>query len=209
MFGFTPTSSMEPTIRAGSFFIGYRQAYKNEAVQRGDIVAVKHCGTIYVKRVIGLGGETLSFVNGQVLVDGAFLDEGGYLPASAITNAPVKAITVPEGCVYLMGDDRRNSYDSRYWDTPFVTEDQIIGKCLFWVSWPEFVYRWTAGYSITQIVRALQAVHIVAFIAATVYWLREWYRSGNRAELGTGRLIFAAAFLCGMALRTFESFIPR
>ena len=84
--------------------IGNRNAYTSEAPQRGDIINFYQAeeDTIMVKRVIGLPGETVSFVNDHVYIDGEPLDESAYLADDVLTECD-ETFTVPEGCVFLLG----------------------------------------------------------------------------------------------------------
>jgi len=92
----------------------------------------------YVKRIIGLPGQTVDIVNGKVLVDGEILDEP-YLDdnlITSITDSSVKyPVTVSEDCVFVMGDNRPHSKDSRSSDLGEVPIDAILGKSQFRI-WP-------------------------------------------------------------------------
>ena len=123
-----PSESMEPTIMVHDWTIGDRNAYTSEAPQRGDIINFYQAeeDTIMVKRVIGLPGETVSFVNDHVYIDGEPLDESAYLADDVLTECD-ETFTVPEGCVFLLGDNREVSLDARYWENPYISYDDI--KC--------------------------------------------------------------------------------
>lgn len=130
-----PTGSMENTIMAETRIMGLRCAYWFSEPERGDIVvfyAPDSPDTLYVKRVIGLPGETVEIRNGQTYIDGVPLQED-YLPE------PMKGsggpYVVPEGAYFMMGDNRNHSADARYWDNKFVYEDDIVGKAYF-SYWP-------------------------------------------------------------------------
>jgi signal peptidase I len=118
---------------------GQHVIYPFHPPQRGDIVVlnppVNHPTQPYIKRVIGLPGETVSFQGGYVYIDGVRLDEP-YI-RGAITNCDLAdgchAGTVPAGYVYVLGDNRDNSADSRTFG--FVKIDDIIGKAWF-ANWP-------------------------------------------------------------------------
>ena len=128
MIGRVPSESMEPTLMVHDWLIGDRHAYEEEKPQRGDIVMFyqKDENETMVKRVIGLPGETVSFVNDHVYIDGEPLDESAYLADDVLTECD-ETFTVPEGCVFLLGDNREVSLDARYWENPYISYDDI--KC--------------------------------------------------------------------------------
>lgn len=123
-----PTGSMEETVMAGSRVIVNRLAYVFEEPKRGDIVSFYYPDdrkTLYLKRIMGLPGETVEGIDGYVYIDGKKLTED-YTPVKI--KEDFGPFLVPEGCYFMMGDNRNNSWDSRYWINSFVEKDQIIGK---------------------------------------------------------------------------------
>lgn len=118
---------------------GTRIIYPFHSPQRGDIVVlnppVRHATQPYIKRVIGLPGETVSFRGGYVYINGKRLDEP-YINGP-LTNCDVAvgchAGLVPAGYVFVLGDNRDNSADSRTFG--FVKIDDIVGKAWF-ANWP-------------------------------------------------------------------------
>ncbi|MCC8027430.1 MAG: signal peptidase I [Clostridium sp.] len=135
-----PTGSMENTIMSKSRVIGSRLSYINSDPQRGDVVIFHFpddpTGKIYyVKRVIGLPGETVDIVDGKVYINGSDtpLDEPYILEPmeEPIMDEPYGHYTVPEGCYFMMGDNRNNSQDARFWKNKYVAKDRIIAKVLF------------------------------------------------------------------------------
>ena len=130
-----PTGSMENTIMSKSRVIGSRLSYLTSDPERGDVVIFHFpddpTGKIYyVKRVIGLPGETVSVVDGKVYIndseiplDDSFVPEkprGSFCPYE-----------VPENSYFVLGDNRNHSKDSRCWkSTSFVTFDEIVGKAV-------------------------------------------------------------------------------
>ena len=112
-----PTGSMENTIMSHSRVIGSRLSYIKDDPERGDIVIFRYPDNeklYYVKRVIGLPGETVEVIDGKVYINGSY---GPY--------------EVPEGCYFMMGDNRNNSLDARFWDNKFVAKNKIVAKVLF------------------------------------------------------------------------------
>lgn len=130
-----PTGSMEPTLPAKSYFFGWRLPYfvSDPTPERGNIIMFRsdELDELLVKRVIGLPGETVSFENGMVYIDGELLEEA-YLPEQGITwpLSDTEVFEVPEGRVFVMGDNRTGSYDSRAWYDPYVPVEKIKSKAL-------------------------------------------------------------------------------
>lgn len=135
--GTVPSGSMEPNYPEGSFFIANRLVDK-DALDRGNCVVFEHTsGKIYLKRVIGLPGETVSFSDGCVYIDGELLDESAYLADDVRTFSPVEAVfEVPDGCYFFMGDNRVDSYDARAWPEPFISSDRVMGEIIWSIYLP-------------------------------------------------------------------------
>ncbi len=126
-----PSASMEPTIMTGDRLIGNRLAYLKDTPQRGDVVIFLYPDNeseYFIKRVIGLPGETVTIRQGKVYINDATepLDESAYIVATPIGD--FGPYNVPEGAYFMMGDNRNNSMDSRYWNQKFVYKDKILGK---------------------------------------------------------------------------------
>ena len=136
---YVPTSSMEPTLPVKSLFLSLRLPWlaADPEPDQGDIMMFysQEYDQILVKRVIGLPGQTVTFAGGAVFIDGTLLEED-YLPAGTETwpGTSGSSFTVPEGTVLLMGDNRGNSLDSRYWENPFIPLSDLRGKALVAVS---------------------------------------------------------------------------
>lgn len=125
-----PTGSMENTIMAGDRILALRTSYWFDEPERGDITVFRYPddptgNTLYVKRIIGLPGDTVQVEDGEVFVNGAVLEED-YI--AEITEGDFGPYTVPEGCYFMMGDNRNHSVDSRFWEDKFVEKDEILGK---------------------------------------------------------------------------------
>lgn len=129
-----PTGSMKSTIMPNDRLIANRLAYNFSDVKRGDIIVFPYPDDeerLYVKRVVGLPGETVRIIDGDVYIDGEFLEEV-YVSSEIVDDTRnAGPYEVPEGHFFMMGDNRGNSQDSRYWEHTYLEEEKIIGKVLF------------------------------------------------------------------------------
>lgn len=129
-----PSGSMENTIMTGDRVIGSRLSYRFEDPKRGDIAIFRFPDNekiYYVKRIIGLPGETVDIVDGKVYINGSDepLDEP-YIREPMIPEAPMH-FEVPENSYFMMGDNRNYSMDARRWENTYVKHEKIIAKVLF------------------------------------------------------------------------------
>lgn len=153
-----PTGSMENTIQPGDRLMGNRLAYGKEKPERGDIVIFKYPvdeSENYIKRIIGLPGETVEILHGKIYINGSpkALEEP-YLKEEWVIQNDGFIFEVPEGYYLMLGDNRNNSLDARYWADEairvgltndrdealnycYVSEDKILGKAMF-TYWPKF-----------------------------------------------------------------------
>lgn len=99
LIGFVPSESMEPTLKAGSLLLASRRF---SYIHVGDIVVFHHHGKLLVKRVAAIGGMTV-WLNGEEII-------------------------VPSGKLVVLGDNSENSFDSRYWEDPYIDECDVIAK---------------------------------------------------------------------------------
>lgn len=113
---------------AGDRILVNRLSYIFGEPQRGDIVTFIYPDdgkTLYLKRIIGLPGETISGKEGVIYIDGEPLKDDFTEEVSYDNFGPY---TVPKGSYFMMGDNRTDSWDSRYWTHKFVKLEDIIGK---------------------------------------------------------------------------------
>ncbi len=124
------SASMEPTLMTGDTVFINRLVYKTGSeIKRGDIVVFEsdEYGLILGKRVIGLPGDKIEFNEGHVIINDIYVDEAQYVDSDVETNC-LKEFVVPAGQYFLLGDNRENSADSRYWGNPYINRDKIIGR---------------------------------------------------------------------------------
>ncbi|MCL5428252.1 MAG: signal peptidase I [Chloroflexi bacterium] len=122
-------SSMEPNFHDGDYVIVNRIAYKLGDIQRGDVIVFPFPldpEDDYIKRVIGLPGDRVAIYGGVLYVNGEPLIEPYIREAP---RSDLAELIVPEGYVYVMGDNRNESSDSRSWG-PLKIED-VLGKAIF------------------------------------------------------------------------------
>ena len=125
--------SMENTLNDKDWLIRERVTYYFGEPDRFDLIIFTSpvTGEEWVKRVIALPGETIQIKDGTVWIDGEKLAEDVYgnalIDISGVANEPY---TVPEGCYFVMGDNRKNeeSWDSRYEEVGCIPKENILGK---------------------------------------------------------------------------------
>lgn len=128
-----PSASMETTVMTGDRLYGNRLAYINKDPQRGDIIIFKYPDNekeLFIKRVIGLPGDIVFIYEGKVYINGSEtpLDE------PYVNGTPVGSFgpyEVPADSYFMMGDNRNNSADSRFWRNPYVHRSKVLGKAWF------------------------------------------------------------------------------
>lgn len=127
-----PSESMEKTIMTGDRFFGNRLAYLFNDPERFDIVVFKYPddeSQLFVKRVIGLPGETVEIKEGKVYINGSDIPlDDSFTPETPMGN--YGPYVVPEGRYFMLGDNRNHSGDSRFWKQPYVEKDKIVGKAI-------------------------------------------------------------------------------
>jgi len=129
--------SMEPSLHNQERIMVDKVSYLFHAPARGDVIvfiAPPAPSDDYVKRIIGIPGDVITVVGDTVIVDGVTLNETYVDPMmQGNSNPPIVNRVVPPGDYFVMGDDRRNSSDSRVWG--FVPRGNIIGRAAL-VYWP-------------------------------------------------------------------------
>lgn len=136
---FVPSTSMENTIPQKSFVFAIRTRFVFDGFHRGDIVIFQPSDTnsqtidenrpILVKRIVGISGDTVEIKDGVTYVNGSIYEEPWL--AEIPETEDFGPYTVGDGKIFVMGDNRNDSLDSRYWIDPYVDEDAIIGKEIF------------------------------------------------------------------------------
>ncbi len=124
--------SMEPNLHTGQFVIVNKIAYRFGEPKQGDVIVFRYPfdpEQEYIKRIIGLPGDHILIEDGVVYVNGSRLDEPYVAAAPLYQNS----ITVPEGSLFVLGDNRNNSSDSHNWGP--VAKEYIVGKAMV-VYWP-------------------------------------------------------------------------
>ena len=130
--GVVESKSMEPAIMIGEITVTNKLAYVKREPERGDVVTFKskeNGNAIYTKRIIGLHGDSIRFYSGYVVINDLVCDETEYLLLDVETNC-MNTYEVPENCYFMLGDNRDNSFDSRHWDNPYISKDDICGEMI-------------------------------------------------------------------------------
>ncbi len=148
-----PATSLEPTILQGDHILAKKLLNVRQGIGRGDMVIFPYpndTSTDYIKRIIATGGDTVEIVNKEVFVNGNKLNESyviysdpEIIPKSYSPRDNLGPIAVPDNAIFVMGDNRDHSNDSRFWG--FVERDAVKGKAytIYW-SWDSknFKVRW-------------------------------------------------------------------
>lgn len=115
LIGYVPTASMEPTLPQESYIVGIR-IFDEPLV--GDIIVFEKDDTLLVKRIAAGPGDEVD------------LSQLSYMTTVPIPVWDEPVITVPEGCYFVLGDNTQNSWDSRYWEDPFVSKQHLVAKLI-------------------------------------------------------------------------------
>ena len=127
-------SSMEPNFHDGEYLVIDELSYQFRKPERGEVIVFRfplNPREFFIKRIIGLPGETIQIENSKIIIDGSLLSEP-YLPATFET-APDTKVTLLENQYFVLGDNRRASLDSRRFGP--IKKENIIGRT--WLrGWP-------------------------------------------------------------------------
>jgi signal peptidase I len=115
LVGYVPTPSMEPTLRQNSIIVGTRLFGE---LKTGDIIVFQKDGVLVVKRIAGCPGERID------------LTKISYMESVPIPIFEQEVITVPENAYFVLGDNSQNSWDSRYWEDPLISAEEIVAKVI-------------------------------------------------------------------------------
>ena len=125
-------NSMHPTYKNGEYLMANKVTYRVKEPQRGDVIIFKYSDTQdFIKRIIGLPGDTVMLKDGQMYINGTILDESNYLSDSIYSNGgdflkEGQSVTIPDDEYFVCGDNRPHSSDSRTFGS--IKETDIKGK---------------------------------------------------------------------------------
>jgi signal peptidase I len=135
--------SMQPNLWTGEWVVIGKVEYDFKTPKRGDIVLVRVGDAYLIKRVIGLPGDRIAVNDGSVYINGQKLDEP-YIPERIRDD--MDEFNVPQGYLFLMGDNRNNSTDSRSPEVGPVALDHIVGRA-YSIVWPIGKWSKLTGYA--------------------------------------------------------------
>jgi signal peptidase I len=131
-----PSESMAPTLRPGDHVLVEKLSYRFGSPRRGDLVVFRSPdgGSLAVKRIVGLAGDRVAIEDGVLAIDG-HLQREPYVDQKSVDSVYFGPIVVPRGDVFVMGDNRADSHDSR--DYGAVPRGALIGRVVTTL-WPLF-----------------------------------------------------------------------
>ena len=189
-----PSGSMEDTLLVGDHFLACRFLYRFTDPKPGDVIVFQYpldTARDFVKRVVAVGGQTIEIRDKQVLVDGVPAERPGAAKHNDVRTYSrgmsmrdnFGPITVPPGNVFVLGDNRDNSRDSRYWG--FLDQRLIRGKAflLYW-SWERMPGDPQLAVLDGPVLRSLPRIglsifRVIAFEITHIPWRVRWSRVGR------------------------------
>jgi signal peptidase I len=131
-----PSESMAPTLQPGDHVLVEKLSYRFGSPRRGDLVVFRapDGGSLAVKRIVGLAGDRVAIEDGVLAVNGK-LEHEPYVDQATIDSVYFGPVVVPRGDVFVMGDNRADSHDSR--DYGAVPQGSLVGRVLVRL-WPAF-----------------------------------------------------------------------
>lgn len=139
--GLISSGSMDNTLLKDDTIVYSKHEYTKADPERGDIVVFNLEGVeqLVSKRVIGMPGDSVELIEGVVYINGDRLEEP-YISSATLDTTKNMEFKVPMGKYFLLGDNRGNSFDSRYWENPYIDREEIVGRVFFrYGSYPQFV----------------------------------------------------------------------
>lgn len=127
LVSFVPTSSMEDTISKDSIILSTRM---HKSINRGDVIVFwsKEESKMLIKRVVGIAGDKVEIRDNKVYINET-LETGEYFKGKTqIGDNGLSSFTIPGGSIFVLGDNRENSKDSRSYNAPYISIKDVIGK---------------------------------------------------------------------------------
>lgn len=128
----TPSESMLDTLQVGDKVYGNRLAYLKEEPERGDIIIFHppdEPEIFYIKRLIGLPGEKVVIDDAKIYINDSEVPlEEDYLYEEWTEDNDDMEYQVPEGCYFMLGDNRNDSWDARFWENTYVERDALVAR---------------------------------------------------------------------------------
>lgn len=137
-------ASMEPSLHTGQYLFINKAEYFFHSPERGDVVVFRYPqdpSRDFIKRVVGLPGEAVSIRSGKVFINDLLLDD----PFSQGTGSRDGEWKLGPDQYFVMGDNRAQSSDSRFWGP--VPRDNVIGKAML-IYWPLSSWGWAPNYTL-------------------------------------------------------------
>lgn len=165
-------SCMLPNIENGDWVMVDKASYHFSNPKRGDVVVFNppeelHSRYPFIKRIIGLPGETVEIKDGTVFINGTKIEEPYLFPEPAQYYKNFGPEKIPDDQYFVLGDNRNNSNDSRSWGT--VSQDDIIGKARF-IYWPPNRWGIVKTYSYPELSEGYEQGEIICYSVGGTTW---------------------------------------